>query len=173
MSDIGVNLKFSADSAYYLLCALEVLDEDGRLERKADMFTKRTIKPHRAVTSVDTAMDALAVSIGERACVDLPFMARLTGMSEEALIGELRGVIFKDPLASGEPFKGWQTADEYLSGNVREKLRAAEMFAASNPAYQVNVDALTAAQPKDLDASEIEVRLGATWIDKKYIQQKL
>ena len=119
INDRANRLAFSADSAYYLLCALEVLDEDGRLERKADMFTKRTIKPHRAVTSADTAMDALAVSIGERACVDLPFMAQLTGKTEDELTAELRGVIFKDPAAGSDPLKGWQTADEYLSGNVR------------------------------------------------------
>ena len=171
INDRANRLAFSADSAYYLLCALEVIDEDGRLERKADMFTKRTIKPHRAVASADTAMDALAVSIGERACVDLPYMAQLTGMEAEQITEELRGVIFKDPLANGEPLQGWQTADEYLSGNVRHKLRVAEMFVARDAAYQVNVDALKAAQPKDLDASEIEVRLGATWIDKQYIQQ--
>ncbi len=171
INDRANRLAFSADSSYYLLCALEVLDEDGRLERKADMFTKRTIKPHRAVTSADTAMDALAVSIGERACVDLPFMAQLTGMDEEALTKDLRGVIFKDPSSGGNFLQGWQTADEYLSGNVRQKLLEAKSTAERDPAYQVNVDALTAAQPKDLDASEIEVRLGATWIDKKYIQQ--
>ncbi len=171
INDRANRLAFSADSSYYLLCALEVLDEDGRLERKADMFTKRTIKPHRAVTSADTAMDALAVSIGERACVDLPFMAQLTGMDEEALTKDLRGVIFKDPASGGNFLQGWQTADEYLSGNVRQKLLEAKSAAERDPAYQVNVDALTAAQPKDLDASEIEVRLGATWIDKKYIQQ--
>ena len=171
INDRANRLAFSADSSYYLLCALEVLDEDGRLERKADMFTKRTIKPHRAVTSADTAMDALAVSIGERACVDLPFMAQLTGMDEEALTKDLRGVIFKDPASGGNFLQGWQTADEYLSGNVRQKLLEAKSAAERDPTYQVNVDALTAAQPKDLDASEIEVRLGATWIDKKYIQQ--
>ena len=171
INDRANRLAFSADSAYYLLCALEVLDEDGRLERKADMFTKRTIKPHRAVTSADTAMDALAVSIGERACVDLPFMAQLTGKTADELTAELRGVIFKDPAAGSDPLKGWQTADEYLSGNVRQKLKAARAAAERDPAYQGNVDALLAAQPKDLDASEIEVRLGATWIDKKYIQQ--
>ena len=171
INDRANRLAFSADSSYYLLCALEVLDEDGRLERKADMFTKRTIKPHRAVTSADTAMDALAVSIGERACVDLPFMAQLTGMDEEALTKDLRGMIFKDPASGGNFLQGWQTADEYLSGNVRQKLLEAKSAAERDPTYQVNVDALTAAQPKDLDASEIEVRLGATWIDKKYIQQ--
>ena len=171
INDRANRLAFSADSSYYLLCALEVLDEDGRLERKADMFTKRTIKPHRAVTSVDTAMDALAVSIGERACVDLHFMAQLTGKFIAELIEELRGVIFKDPGKGSDPLEGWQTADEYLSGNVRQKLLEAKSAAERDPAYQANVDALTAAQPKDLDASEIEVRLGATWIDKKYIQQ--
>ncbi len=171
INDRANRLAFSADSAYYLLCALEVLDEDGRLERKADMFTKRTIKPHQAVTSADTAMDALAVSIGERACVDLPFMAQLTGKTEDELTAELRGVIFKDPAAGSDPLKGWQTADEYLSGNVRQKLKAARAAAEHDPAYQGNVDALLAAQPKDLDASEIEVRLGATWIDKQYVQQ--
>ena len=171
INDRGNRLAFSADSAYYLLCALEVLDESGKLERKADMFTKRTIKPHQAVTSADTAMDALAVSIGERACVDLPFMAQLTGKTEVELTDELRGVIFKDPSSGGSFLQGWQTADEYLSGNVRQKLKAAQAAAKQDPAYQVNVDALAAAQPKDLDASEIEVRLGATWIDKRYIQQ--
>jgi N12 class adenine-specific DNA methylase len=171
INDRANRLAFSADSAYYLLCALEVLDEDGRLERKADMFTKRTIKPHQAVTSADTAMDALAVSIGERACVDLPFMAQLTGKTEDELTAELRGVIFKDPAAGSDPLKGWQTADEYLSGNVRQKLKAARAAAEHDPAYQGNVDALLAAQPKDLDASEIEARLGATWIDKQYVQQ--
>ena len=171
INDRANRLAFSADSAYYLLCALEVLDEDGRLERKADMFTKRTIKPHQAVTSADTAMDALAVSIGERACVDLPFMAQLTGKTEDELTAELRGVIFKDPAAGSDPLKGWQTADEYLSGNVRQKLKAARAAAEHDPVYQGNVDALLAAQPKDLDASEIEVRLGATWIDKQYVQQ--
>ena len=171
INDRANRLAFSADSSYYLLCALEVLDEDGRLERKADMFTKRTIKPHQAVTSADTAMDALAVSIGERACVDLPFMAQLTGMDEETLTKDLRGVIFKDPASGGNFLQGWQSADEYLSGNVRQKLKEAQAAAERDPAYQVNVDALLAAQPKDLDASEIEVRLGATWIDKQYIQQ--
>ncbi len=171
INDRANRLAFSADSAYYLLCALEVLDEDGKLERKADMFSKHTIKPHRAVTSADTAMDALAVSIGERACVDLPFMAQLTGKTEDELADELRGVIFKNPSTRRESSAIWQTADEYLSGNVRQKLREAKSAAERDPAYQINVDALTAAQPKDLDASEIEVRLGATWIDKRYIQQ--
>ncbi len=159
-------LAFDKDFSYYLLCSLEILDEDGSLERKADMFTKRTIKQHKAVTSVDTASEALTVSIGERARVDLPFMSRLTGKTEEELVRELQGVIYKDP-AGGT----WQTADEYLSGNVRRKLRQAQKAAEADPAYQANVGALLAAQPKDLDASEIEVRLGATWIDKSYIQQ--
>lgn len=159
-------LAFDRDSSYYLLCSLEILDEDGRLERKADMFTKRTIKQHKTVTSVDTASEALVVSIGERARVDLPFMSKLTGKNESELIQELHGVIYKDPII-GE----WQTADEYLSGNVRRKLRQAQKAASEDPAYKINVEALNAAQPKDLDASEIEVRLGATWIDKSYIQQ--
>ena len=159
-------LAFDRDSSYYLLCSLEILDDDGNLQRKADMFTKRTIKQHRTVTSVDTASEALTVSIGERARVDLPFMAQLSGKTEEGLIRELRGVIYKDPVKDT-----WQTADEYLSGNVRRKLRQAKRAAEQDPDYQANVDALTAAQPKDLDASEIEVRLGATWIDKSYIQQ--
>lgn len=159
-------LAFDKDSSYYLLCSLEILDEDGKLERKADMFTKRTIKQHKTVTSVDTASEALVVSIGERARVDLPFMSQLTGKNESELIQELQGVIYKDPVI-GE----WQTADEYLSGNVRRKLRQAQKAAAEDPAYQINAEALKAAQPKDLEASEIEVRLGATWIDKFYIQQ--
>ena len=159
-------LAFDKDSSYYLLCSLEILDEDGKLERKADMFSKRTIKQHKAVTSVDTASEALVVSIGEKACVDLPLMSRLAGKSEAELIQELSGVIYKDPV-NGE----WQTSDEYLSGNVRRKLRQAQKAALEDPAYEVNVEALKAAQPKDLDASEIEVRLGATWIDKEYIQK--
>ena len=159
-------LAFDKDSSYYLLCSLEILDDDGNLERKADMFSKRTIKQHKAVTSVDTASEALVVSIGELAKVDLPFMSRLAGKTEAELIRELSGVIYKDPV-NGE----WQTSDEYLSGNVRRKLRQAQKAASEDPAYEVNVEALKAAQPKDLDASEIEVRLGATWIDKEYIQQ--
>ena len=159
-------LAFERDSSYYLLCSLEILDENGRLERKADMFTKRTIKQHKTITSVDTASEALVVSIGERAKVDLLFMSQLTGKSESELIRELQGVIYKDPTNHI-----WQTADEYLSGNVRKKLRQAQKAAINDTAYQVNVKALKAAQPKDLDASEIEVRLGATWIDKSYIQQ--
>ena len=171
INDRANRLAFSKDSAYYLLCSLEVLDEDGRLERKADMFTRRTIKRHTAVSRVDTASEALAVSIGERAKIDLPFMAQLTGKTETELTEELRGVIFKDPAAGNAPLTGWQTSDEYLSGNVRRKLRAAQQAAERDPAFQINVEALTAVQPKDLDASEIEVRLGTDWIDKSYIQQ--
>ncbi len=171
INDRGNRLAFSDDSSYYLLCALEVLDEDGKLERKADMFTKRTIKPHEAVTSVDTASEALAVSIAEKARVDMEYMAQLTGKPMEEIAAELSGVIFKDPAYGDDPLSGWQTADEYLSGKVRQKLREAQRAAQRGPAYLPNVEALKAAQPKDLDASEIEVRLGATWIDKEYIRQ--
>ena len=172
INDRANRLAFSDDSSYYLLCALEVLDEDGRLERKADMFTKRTIKPHEAVTTVDTASEALSVSISEKACVDMAYMEQLTGKTGEELAAELRGVIFRlpGPVPEGERPQ-YVTADEYLSGNVRRKLRQAQRAAEQDPAFAVNVEALTAAQPKDLDASEIEVRLGATWIDKEYIQQ--
>ena len=164
----GNALAFADDSSYYLLCSLEVLDDEDKtkLKSKADMFTKRTIKQQRSVDSVDTAAEALALSIGEKACVDMAYMSQLTGKSEEDLIDELNGVIFLDPV-----YGNWQTADEYLSGNVRQKLREAEKAAVDSPGYLPNVEALRAAQPKDLDASEIEVRLGATWIDKKYIQQ--
>ena len=171
INDRGNRLAFSDDSSYYLLCALEVLDEDGKLERKADMFTKRTIKPHEAVTSVDTASEALAVSIAEKARVDMEYMAQLTGKPMEEIAAELSGVIFKDPSYGDDPLSGWQTADEYLSGKVRQKLREAQRAAQRDPAYLPNVEALKTAQPKDLDASEIEVRLGATWIDKEYIRQ--
>ena len=172
INDRANRLAFADDSSYYLLCALEVLDEDGRLERKADMFTKRTIKPHEAVTTVDTASEALAVSISEKACVDMAYMEQLTGKTGEELAAELRGVIFRlpCPVSEGERPQ-YVTADEYLSGNVRRKLRQAQRAAEQDSAFAVNVEALTAAQPKDLDASEIEVRLGATWIDKEYIQQ--
>ena len=164
---------FSDDSSYYLLCSLENVDEDGNLKSKADMFTKRTIKPERRVTSVDTPSEALAISIGERGKVDLPFMAQLLGTPEdyEAIQTELRGVIFKDPMAPDAVDAGWQTADEYLSGDVRSKLRIAQMAANRDSAFNINVEALQKAQPKDLDASEIDVRLGATWIDPGYIQQ--
>ena len=172
INDRANRLAFADDSSYYLLCALEVLDEDGKLERKADMFSKRTIKPHEAVTTVDTASEALAVSISEKACVDMAYMEQLTGKTGEELADELRGVIFRVP-GQTEPdgTHHYVTADEYLSGNVRRKLRQAQRAAEQDPAFAINVEALTAAQPKDLDASEIEVRLGATWIDKEYIQQ--
>lgn len=160
------NLAFSDDSSYYLLCSLEILNENRELERKADIFTKRTIKPHEVVTTVDTASEALALSISEKACVDMEYMAQLSGKSQEDLIDELNGVIFLDPVLGN-----WQTADEYLSGNVRRKLQEAEKAAVDSPGYLPNVEALRQAQPKDLDASEIEVRLGATWIDYSYIQQ--
>ena len=164
----GNALAFADDSSYYLLCSLEMLDDEDKtkLKGKADMFTKRTIRQRQSVTSVDTAAEALALSIGEKARVDMAYMSQLTGKSEDDLIDELNGVIFLDPV-----YGDWQTADEYLSGNVRQKLREAENAAVDSPGYLPNVEALRAAQPKDLDASEIEVRLGATWIDKKYIQQ--
>ena len=181
INDRANRLAFSDDSSYYLLCSLEVLDDDGKLERKADMFHKRTIKQQRSVDSVDTASEALAVCIGEKACVDLDFMASLMGGSEKIpqIVEDLKGVIYKEPNSGpfdledgGEHWaKGWQTADEYLSGNVRQKLRTAQRVAARDPFFAGNVDALIAAQPKDLEASEIEVRLGATWLDKKYIEQ--
>ena len=172
INDRANRLAFADDSSYYLLCALEIVDEDGRLERKADMFTKRTIKPHEAVTSVDTASEALAVSIAEKARVDMEYMEQLTGKTSDELAAELQGVIFRlpGPVPEGErPI--YVTADEYLSGNVRRKLRQAQRAAQQDPAFAINVEALIAAQPKDLDASEIEVHLGATWIDKEYIQQ--
>ena len=164
----GNALAFADDSSYYLLCSLEMLDDEDKtkLKDKADMFTKRTIRQRQSVTSVDTAAEALALSIGEKARVDMAYMSQLTGKSEDDIIDELNGVIFLDPV-----YGDWQTADEYLSGNVRQKLREAEKAAVDSPGYLPNVEALRAAQPKDLDASEIEVRLGATWIDKKYIQQ--
>ena len=164
----GNALAFADDSSYYLLCSLEMLDDEDKtkLKGKADMFTKRTIRQRQSVTSVDTAAEALALSIGEKARVDMAYMSQLTGKSEDDIIDELNGVIFLDPV-----YGDWQTADEYLSGNVRQKLREAKNAAVDSPGYLPNVEALRAAQPKDLDASEIEVRLGATWIDKKYIQQ--
>ena len=172
LNSTGNKRAFEQDSSYCLLCSLEVLDEDGNLERKADMFTKRTIKPHKAVDTVDTASEALAVSISEKAFVDMAYMAELTGKTGDELAAELKGVIFRVPgqlEKDGTPH--YVTADEYLSGNVRRKLRQAQRAAQQDPSFAVNVEALTAAQPKDLDASEIEVRLGATWIDKEYIQQ--
>ena len=174
-------LAFSDDSAYYLLCALEILDDEGNFLRKADMFSKRTIQPHRAVTSVDTASEALTLSIAEKACVDLGYMSSLMGGSDKVpqIVENLKGVIYKDPNTG--PFdwdtegsswaQGWQTSDQYLSGNVRQKLREAQQAAEVDPFFAGNVEALQAAQPKDLEAHEIEVRLGATWIDKSYIKQ--
>ena len=165
---------FEQDSSYYLLCSLENLNEQGQLKSKAAMFTKRTIRPERTVTSVDTPSEALAVSIGEHGKVDLPYMAELLGTPGEygRITTELSGVIFKDPAADPtDPEAGWQTADEYLSGNVRDKLRMAQLAAESHPEFKVNVDALTKAQPKDLEASEIDVRLGATWLDPSIVQQ--
>ena len=165
---------FDDDSSYYLLCSLENLDENKNLKSKADMFTKRTIRPERIVTSVDTPSEALAVSIGEHGKVDLPYMADLLGTpgNYERITTELSGVIFKEPAADADdPEAGWQTADEYLSGNVRDKLRMAQLAAESHPEFRVNVEALEKAQPKDLEASEIDVRLGATWLDPSIVQQ--
>ena len=165
---------FEDDSSYYLLCSLENLDENKQLKSKADMFTKRTIRPERTVTSVDTPSDALAVSIGEHGRVDLPYMAELLGSpgDYERITTELQGVIFKDPSADADdPEAGWQTADEYLSGNVRNKLRMAQLAAESHPEFKINVEALTKAQPKDLEASEIDIRLGATWLNPAIVQQ--
>ena len=165
---------FEQDSSYYLLCSLENLDEQGQLKSKAAMFTKRTIRPERTVTSVDTPSEALAVSIGEHGKVDLPYMAELLGTPGEygRITAELSGVIFKDPAADPtDPEAGWQMADEYLSGDVRAKLRMAQFAAETNPEFAVNVDALTKAQPKELEASEIDVRLGATWLDPDIIQK--
>ena len=165
---------FEQDSSYYLLCSLENLDEQGQLKSKAAMFTKRTIRPERTVTSVDTPSEALAVSIGEHGKVDLPYMAELLGTpgDYERITSELSGVIFKDPAADPtDPEAGWQMADEYLSGDVRAKLRMAQFAAETNPEFAVNVDALTKAQPRELEASEIDVRLGATWLDPDIIQK--
>ena len=174
----GNALAFADDSSYYLLCSLEVLDEDNNLKRKADMFTKRTIKPSEVITSVDTASEALAVSIAEKAMVDMAYMSQLTGKTEEELASDLRGVIYMDFNRKPDGSYTWRTADDFLSGNVREKLayyqKALDMLpegAEHRSEIADNVAALKSAQPKDLDASEIEVRLGATWIDKSYIQQ--
>lgn len=167
ISERANNQVFSSDSSYYLLCSLEILDDKGKLKRKADMFTKRTIRQSKPVEHVDTAMEALAVSISEKAGVDLPFMAGLTGKAENVLADELTGAIFRLPEAPDT----FVTADEYLSGNVREKLRAARTAALQDDQFAVNVQALENAQPKDLDASEIDVRLGATWLDPATIQQ--
>ena len=165
---------FDDDSSYYLLCSLENLDENKNLKSKADMFTKRTIRPERVVTSVDTPSEALAVSIGEHGKVDLPYMAELLGTPGEyrRITTELSGVIFKDPAADADdPEAGWQPADEYLSGNVRNKLRMAQLAAESHPEFKINVEALTKAQPRELEASEIDIRLGATWLDPDIIQK--
>ena len=165
---------FEQDSSYYLLCSLENLDEQGQLKSKAAMFTKRTIRPECTVTNVDTPTEALAVSIGERGRVDLPYMAELLGTpgDYERITSELSGVIFKDPGADPtDPEAGWRMADEYLSGNVRAKLRMAQLAAETNPEFAVNVTALEKAQPKDLEASEIDVRLGATWLSPDIIQK--
>ena len=166
INDRANRLAFSDDSSYYLLCSLEILDEEHHLKGKADMFTKRTIRQRHSVDHVDTASDALAVSIGERARVDLPLMAQLTGKEEKQLVEELTGVIFRIPGTDAQ----YVTADEYLSGNVRQKLRDARLAAQSDASFRTNVTALEAAQPKDLEASEIDVRLGATWISPDYIQ---
>ena len=183
LNSAGNRLAFAQDSSYPLLCSLEVLDNEGLLKRKADMFTKRTILHHEPVTSVDTAAEALAVSIGERACVDLGYMASLMGGPEKIpqIVADLQGVIYKDPVtgpfdteAGGDGWsRGWQTADEYLSGNVREKLAQARAAAEEQPEFAVNVQALEQVQPKDLTAAEIEVRMGVDWIDPKYYQQFL
>ena len=165
---------FEQDSSYYLLCSLENLDEQGQFKSKAAMFTKRTIRPERTVTSVDTPTEALAVSIGERGRVDLPYMAELLGTpgEYERITSELSGVIFKDlGTDPTDPEAGWQMANEYLSGNVRAKLRMAQLAAETNPEFAVNVTALEKAQPKDLEASEIDVRLGATWLAPEIIQK--
>ena len=164
----GNYLAFAADESYFLLCSLEVLDDEGKFKRKADMFSKRTIKPHREVTFVETASEALALSIGEKARVDLSFMAQLTGRTQEEIIKDLQGVIYKVP--SSEPAR-YVTADEYLSGNVREKLKIAGIAAKADPELAVNVSALEKVIPKDLPASEISVRLGTTWIPQEDIQQ--
>ena len=164
----GNYLAFASDESYFLLCSLEVLDDDGKFKRKADMFTKRTIKPHRTATSVETASEALALSIGEKSCVDLGYMEQLTGKTQEELIEDMQGGIFRVPNA--EPAR-YVTADEYLSGNVREKLTVAEIAAKQDPSLSVNVEALKQVIPKDLPASEIAVRLGTTWIPQEDIQQ--
>lgn len=184
LNSLGNKQAFEQDSAYPLLCSLEVLDDDGKLERKADMFTKRTIQRPHSITSVDTSVEALAVSIGEKACVDLGYMASLMGGSEKIpqIVQDLKGIIFKDP-ATG-PFDmeaedginwalGWQTADEYLSGNVREKLAIARAAAETYPEFAINVEKLEAVQPKDLSAAEINVRIGASWIAPEYYKQFL
>ncbi len=169
----GSSSAFGTDSSYPLLCSLEVLNEDGTLKRKADMFTKRTIRPNITIDHVDTPSEALAVSLGEKACVDLTYMAELLGKPGDTTAIEegLRGVIFRDPEAGEDPLEGWQTADEYLSGNVRKKLAIARMAANGNEQYRINVEALEKIQPKDLSAAEISVRLGAVWLPPEVVQQ--
>ncbi|MDE6455336.1 MAG: helicase, partial [Dysosmobacter sp.] len=181
LNSAGNRMAFNQDSSYPLLCSLEVLDDEGNFKHKADMFTKRTIQHHEAVTSVDTAVEALAVSIGERACVDLGFMASLMGGGDKIpqIVEDLKGIIFKDP-ATG-PFdieaggtnwyKGWQTADEYLSGDVRMKLAKARAAAEKYPEFAINVEKLEQVQPKDLTAAEISVRIGAPWVKPEYYRQ--
>ena len=156
---------FNQDSSYCLLCSLEKTDEEGKFVGKADMFTKRTIKKAEVVTSVDTAAEALAVSLSEKAKVDLGYMAELSGKDTDTIKEELSGVIFQNPVTDK-----WETADEYLSGNVRDKLETAKIYAESHPEYTVNVQALTQVQPKELDASEIEARIGATWVKPEYLE---
>lgn len=183
LNSLGNKQAFEQDSAYPLLCSLEILDEEGNLEHKADMFSKRTIQRPHAVTSVDTAVEALAVSIGEKACVDLGYMASLMGGSDKIpqIVDDLKGIIFKDPEsgpfdleAEGRDwFKGWQTADEYLSGNVREKLAAARAAAEAHPEFAINAERLEQVQPKDLSAAEISVRIGSSWIGPEYYKQFL
>ena len=167
----GNAIAFEQDSSYFLLCSLEVLDEEGRLKRKADLFTKRTIRSHRPADRVDTAVEALALSIGEKARVDMAYMTRLTGKDEETLAADLRGVIFLNPDYDEMGGEKYLSADEYLSGNVRRKLAAAKAKAAADPQYQANADALEQVQPTDLTASEITVRLGATWLNPEYVRQ--
>lgn len=166
INSTGNQRAFSQDASYYLLSSLEILDEEGNLKEKADIFRQRTIRKPEPVQTVDSAVEALSVSMGEKACVDLAYMSSLYGKTEEEICEELRGLIFKDPVS-----EQWQTADEYLSGNVREKLRTAEIFAESHPEYQINVESLRKVQPQDLTAPEIHVRLGVTWIEPEEITQ--
>ena len=169
----GNAIAFDQDSSYFLLCSLEILDEDRNLKRKADLFTKRTIRSHKPAEKVDTAVEALALSIGEKAHVDMDYMGRLTGKDEETLFSELTGVVFLNPAYTGENdgHEKYLPADEYLSGNVRQKLAVAQGKAEQNPQYQINADALAQVQPTDLTASEISVRLGATWLDTEYVRR--
>ena len=169
----GNAIAFDQDSSYFLLCSLEILDEDRNLKRKADLFTKRTIRSHKPAEKVDTAVEALALSIGEKAHVDMDYMSRLTGKDEETLFSELTGVVFLNPAYTGENdgHEKYLPADEYLSGNVRQKLAVAQGKAKQDPQYQINADALAQVQPADLTASEISVRLGATWLDTEYVRQ--